>query len=141
MTSNADVVLAAVAGRTMDRRHMNMWTQHFDYPSQWIGGSGSSWLSPRLSNILSERKGTGHVDQVILSYNTPIAWRDSGKWIVPDATYSITTSSKHMSQLYHLPSYNRIPEDAGMEEYLAVLDERIRYTPRYGKRLGTYEKV
>jgi len=41
------------------------------------------------------RKDASHVDYIVWSYATPIAWRlTNGQWILPDVRYSVTTS-KH----------------------------------------------
>lgn len=135
--SNELVVTRAIQGKSYDNAGQAMHTQSIDYPGQWVAGSGHSWLSRRLSIILGIRNRGGHISQVILSYNTPIAWLDGDVWIVPDATYSITTSSKHMSQLYRLPNVRYVPKDAGMDEYIQVVTGRAVYSRGYGK-LGTY---
>ena len=38
------------------------------------------------------------IDYVVYSYGTPIAYRASGEWAIPDAKYSVTTS-KHQSTI------------------------------------------
>lgn len=38
------------------------------------------------------------IDYVVYSYGTPIAYRANGKWITPDAKYSVTTS-KHQGTI------------------------------------------
>jgi hypothetical protein len=40
-----------------------------------------------------------HIDYVVYSYATPIAWHTPNGWTVPDARYSITTT-KHQGNLY-----------------------------------------
>lgn len=94
-------------------------------------------LPKRLREILSERGRAGHIRQIIYSYSTPIAWLDGDVWIRPDVSYSTTTSTRHQSQLWHLPTVRYIPGDAGMDEYMQVVGGHAVYSPGYG-RLGTY---
>jgi hypothetical protein len=40
------------------------------------------------------------IDYVVWSYATPIGWRrGDGVWVSPDAGYSMTTKTKHLSRL------------------------------------------
>jgi hypothetical protein len=136
--SNELVVTRALQGKSYDNAGRAFHTQHIEFPGEWIHGAGASWLPRRIANILSQRNREGRVTQVILSYNTPIAWLDGDVWIVPDATYSITTSSKHMSQLYRLSNVRYVPVDAGYEEYERVVQGKLTYHRGYGRKLGTY---
>jgi hypothetical protein len=136
--TNDLVITRALQGKTYDNGGQAFHTQHIDYPGQWIGGAGHSWMSRRLSDILSTRNHSGHVTQVILSYNTVIAWLDGDVWIVPDARYSQTTSSRHQPRLHKLTNVRRIPNDCGPLEYAQVLSGAAVYTPGYGSKLGTY---
>lgn len=40
------------------------------------------------------------IDYVVYSYSTPIAWHTPQGWTVPNETYSVTTSGKHMGPLW-----------------------------------------
>lgn len=45
-----------------------------------------------------------HIGYVVFSYSTPIAWfdRDANAWIVPDHTYSVTTTRHQSAVAYAL---------------------------------------
>lgn len=135
--SNYDVVTAALAGKTMDRKSMNMGTVA---GNDWYGARLNYYgaLPTRLKKILDRRRRDGKIRQVIYSYSTPIAWLDGDVWIVPDVTYSITTT-KHQSELWRLNNRRGVPWDAGMDEYLQVLKGATRYIPNYRDRaVGSY---
>lgn len=132
--TNHDIAVLALNGRTGHTTTGNMSTRNT--PAGIFRGGYSEGILPyRLVSILRDR--AEHITQIVYSYSTPIAWLDSGVWIRPDVTYSTTTSAKHQSQLYRL-STRSIPWDAGMDEYLAVLEGRTVYTRRYGRAVGTY---
>jgi hypothetical protein len=45
---------------------------------------------PYYSDYVNRRE---HIDYVVVSYSTPIAWHDDERgWVVPDVRYSVTTS-------------------------------------------------
>lgn len=135
--TNELVITRALQGKDYDNGGQAFHT-HSLTPNQWIPGAGHSWMSRRLSEILSLRQHAGHVTQVIMSYNTVIAWLDDDVWIVPDAVYSQTTSARHQSQLYKLPNVRYIPRDAGISEYAQVISGKAVYSRGYGGKLGTY---
>lgn len=59
------------------------------------GSPGSAWMTGRLP--AEYRDAAQHAVYVIHSYATPIAWQTAdGEWIVPDVSYSSTTS-RHQS--------------------------------------------
>lgn len=74
-------------------------------------------------------QGVGHrIEQTIYSYSTPIAIKIDGVWIIPDVTYSATTSSKHATHLYRLRDrIEYIPRDASVEEIERVIAGKQRY--------------
>lgn len=119
--TNYDIVTAALTRQTAVSQSGNMGT--------WENLTSTGHLPERLRAILTERWTSGHVSQIIYSYSTPIAWRDNGVWVFPAVSYSITTGSKHQSELYRLPNLCRIPADAGMDEYLSVVEGRSRFLP------------
>ena len=86
-------------------------------------GMQFGWMSERLCRIIRERR--ANIDRVVYSYQTPIAWRDSGVWIVPDRRYSSTTG-KHVSALWKLQGLS-IPDDCGVDEYMRVLSGLMRF--------------
>jgi len=94
----------------------------------YVGGYYSSdWLTDRLANIVNTRR--ENIRAVIYSYSTPIAWLDGDVWVVPDAKYSATTSTKHATHLWKLPNRVWIPADCGVgDEYEAFISRRSRYT-------------
>jgi len=124
--TNAHIVPAAINGQTLDAG--NFWTTN----DTKYGPTGH--LPSRLAAILRAR--SAHIAQVIYSYSTPIAWLDNGVWIVPNVTYSATTSSKHQSQLRWA---RNLPWDAGMDEYLQVIAGATKYVPNpRNQSVGTY---
>lgn len=132
MTTNADVARLALSGRDGESATGDMSTRSTT-GNRWAPSTGR--LPYRLAEILAARFERGAVDQVIYSYGTIIAWRDCGTWIVPDVSYSVTTSGKHQSQLWRLPTLRSIPRDAGMDEYLQILDGFAVY------QRGTYSST
>ena len=140
MVTNADIIGLAISGRTAQTSTGNMSTDHHRPGFTRYGSPYSGYLPQRLRDILDARFRAGAIDQVIYSYSTPIAWRDSGQWIIPRVTYSQTTSSKHQSQLYRLSNAEYIPWDCGLEEYERVIAGLMRYVPwngHYGEWMPT----
>lgn len=68
----------------------------------------------------------GRISQTIYSYSTPIALCIDGVWVIPDVTYSATTSGKHQSQLYMLGGYY-VPWDCSAEELERVIAGKMKY--------------
>lgn len=126
--TNYDIVTAALHGKDATTTTGNMSTDHYREGFPRYGAPYTGQLSRRLSEILSKRFRAGAIRQVIYSYSTPIAWLDGDTWVVPDARYSITTSSKHQSQLYRLPFIVSIPRDCGQNEYLRYISRQMVYT-------------
>lgn len=92
-----------------------------------------SWLPDSLKSIMGAREDC--IKQVIFSYNTPIAWNDSGVWIMPDANYS-PTSGKHQSYVRYDIDTEPIPLDCTMEDYLRVVEGQMRFVGS-GKNMRT----
>lgn len=67
------------------------------------------------------------INQVIYSYSTPIAVLVRGVWIIPNVTYSATTSSKHQTHLYQLGGRS-VPWDCSPEELQRVIDGYMVFT-------------
>ena len=73
------------------------------------GVANPLWVYPgRMSNSDGAAAHAAHyligIDYVIYSYDTPIAYRtNDGKWAIPDAKYSVTTS-KHQSTIRYAVS-------------------------------------
>ncbi len=120
--TNESIVTAAMAGKNAATPSGNMSTY------RRVGMTGN--LPARLTNILRARQSTGHIGQTIYSYGTPIAWMDTGVWVVPRVKYSITTSVKHQSELYRLPNRVTVLADTGAEEYARVLEGLMHYTDK-----------
>lgn len=124
--TNETIVTMALRGKNAHNGRGSMSTDHYRADFTRYGAPYVGHLPPRLVEILHARFTAGAITQVIYSYSTPIAWLDGDVWVVPEVTYSATTSSKHQSQLYRLhPLY--IPRDAGMEEYMRVISGYARY--------------
>lgn len=136
--TNADIVPLAMRGVSAATKTHNMSTDHFPVGTKRTWAPYIGYLSKRLSIILHQRFQAGTIRQVIYSYSTPIAWLDGETWVVPDVSYSPTTSTKHQSQLWRLRDSVSIPGDCGVEEYQRVLDGLMTYTRGYGNKLGTY---
>lgn len=137
--TNYDIVPAAKAGKDAKTTTGNFSTDHYrrEFPRMYAPYTGH--LPARLERILHAAFREGRISQVIYSYSTPIAWLDGDTWIVPDVTYSATTSSKHQSQLWKLSNVKYVPWDAGQSEYAQILAGATVYTRRYGKPYGTYK--
>lgn len=90
-------------------------------------------LPQALSNVLFSRR--QHIDAVIYSYGTPIAWRDSGEWIIPAVRYS-TTTAKHQG---YLGRGLRIPRDISLSEYLRVIEGKTLFAQRTVRRNGSVD--
>lgn len=83
------------------------------------------------------------IEQVIYSYWTPIAIKIRGIWVIPDISYSATTSGKHKSQLYQLRDNDvSVPWDATVEDIERILDGKMRYVKNWtGDKIGRYVAV
>lgn len=82
----------ALAGLAFDEFRMGSMTG--TYVSAPFYAPGSQ-LPADWSRTLETRVNVGAVEFVIWSYATPIAWFDSeAGWIVPDESYSATTSKQ-----------------------------------------------
>ena len=138
--SNSDIPRFAIRGNDARTRNGNFSTDHYRpeftrYAAPYVG-----YLPAPLKKILNARFVAGAISQVIYSYSTPIAWKDGDVWVIPDVSYSRTTSCRHMPHVSRALPYARyIPWDAGMEEYLRVVEGLTVYTrPRNRNAYGTY---
>ena len=132
--TNADIVPAAMWGKRAKTTTGNFSTD----PGRMVY-TGS--LPRKLQEIFYrsiEGSMWEEVEHVIYSYSTPIAIKVRGKWLVPDVTYSRTTSAKHQIQLYRL-DYDLIPWDATGEDVERILDGKMRYVKNWtGDKIGRY---
>ena len=127
--NNNDVMRHFLYGGNVTNRTGSFSAEHFRTEFPRVGAPCVGYLPHRLVGILNQRFRDGAIDAVVSSYSTPIAWRDSGVWIVPDVRYSITTSSKHQAHLYRLHGRHiLLPYDASEEEIDRVLDGLMVYT-------------
>lgn len=134
--TNSEIVGCALRGEDAQTTTGNMSTDSyrvgFSRFTPYVGYLPKPWR-----HVLSEAFNAGRISQVIYSYSTPIAWHDSRYgWIVPDVSYSPTTSTKHQPHLYRLgvPSI-AIPYDATDEDAQRVLDGKMIFcrSPRNGR--------
>lgn len=125
--TNSSIVPAAIRGDDRETQNGNMSTVN-RRGRRYIGGTGQ--MPQAWARLLSDRAEVGAVTQIIYSYSTPIAWRDSEYgWIIPRVTYSVTTSAKHQCHLYQLPGGRNLamPWDATPEDAQRVLDGRMLF--------------
>ena len=121
--ANRDVPTFAMRGLDADG-YGHLWTR--STPQGILkGGYRTGYLPRRLQDRMRERGDS--IVQVIYSYGTPIAWLDAGAWIVPDVSYSVTTSH-HQSHLYVLPNRVSIPADCGPLGYDRLLSGLDTYS-------------
>jgi hypothetical protein len=130
--TNESIVPAALRGETAETANGNFSTVRVDAPymSRWTGNMPKAW-----ARLYNERVHAGMVSQAVYSYSTPIAWLDSEHgWIIPDVSYSVTTSVKHQSKLYRLKGRTvSAPWDATAEDMRRVLSGEIVFTSKgYG---------
>lgn len=132
--TNAQIVALALAGMDGETTTGNMSTDSyrvgFSRRLPFQGSLPSVW-----HEFLDWRFRAGRVAQVIYSYSTPIAWLDDEHgWIIPDVTYSVTTSTKHQSQLYRLRGRTiAVPHDATEEDMRRVLAGELEFVAKgYG---------
>lgn len=127
--TNAQIVALALKGIEGETSTGNMSTRG---PSAW----GNTGHMPRAwANLFGERFRAGLVQRVIYSYSTPIAWLDAERgWIIPEETYSVTTSAKHQTHLYRLLGRRiAVPYDATAEDMRRVLmGELVFVSKGYG---------
>lgn len=121
-TDNSGIVPAAMRGINAKNGRGSFTTDAYRAGFTRYGAPYVGYLPKRLQEILHERFRAGAIVQVIYSYSTPIAWLDAGQWVIPNVSYSPTTSTKHQSQLYRLPGAIRIPWDEGMNGYMGLLN-------------------
>ncbi|AWY05832.1 hypothetical protein SEA_PIONEER3_4 [Microbacterium phage Pioneer3] len=91
---------------------------------------GDTGQMPRpWARLIDERAQAGAVSMVIYSYSTPIAWRDADYgWVIPNVTYSVTTSAKHQNQLWRLRGTTYyMPWDATAEDARRVLSGELAF--------------
>lgn len=63
--------------------HGSLWSEVAPY------GASSTGRLPS-EHVASARA----ADYVVYSYSTPIAWHTAGEWVMPDESYSVTTSKQ-----------------------------------------------
>ena len=129
--TNAQIVPLAIAGLEGETTTGNMSTEN----RHNLGYAGSRGSMPKAwARLYSDRAAERAVLRVIYSYNTPIAWldRDYG-WVIPDVSYSVTTSAKHQTHLWKLRGTTlAMPWDATPEDARRVLSGELVFT-RAGK--------
>lgn len=129
--TNAQIVPLALRGMDGETTTGNMSTERIVSTcyAHRTGQMPKAWAA-----LYAERVREAKADQVIYSYSTPIAWLDREYgWIIPNVTYSATTSSKHQNRLYHLGGRSiSAPWDATPEDMRRVLDGRMLFV-RAGK--------
>lgn len=135
--TNEDIVKAALRGLNANNGRGTMSTDSYRAGFTRYGAPYTGQLPPRLAAILDARFRAGTIRQVIYSYATPIAWRDGDMWVIPEVTYSVTTSTKHQTHLYRIRG-EYVPRDAGLDEYLQILSGATRYAFHDGARKRSY---
>ena len=127
--NNSDVVRVALNTGEDTRNATGSFRFEYGTPRvSHVGGYFSpDWLTNRLADIFNARM--EHITAVIWSYQTPIAWRDGDTWIVPDASYSATTGSKHMPYI-NVPNRVTIPTTrATITRHFSRVSRSIREKP------------
>lgn len=137
--TNDEVVTAAREGRHGHNGRVSFQTYPVDGFSARFGYSAPhiGWMPESWENIYRERFGAGKVSQVLVSFQTTIAWLDADYgWIMPDVTYSTITSSKHQSPGGRLLATRpAMPADATLEDARRVLSGELVFTSKgYGNR-------
>lgn len=76
-------------GRTPEVLSPDAWGAFGQLPEDWKRTLRARWA---------------HIGYVVLSYHTPIAWfdRECDKWIMPEHTYSATTTRHQSNVIYAL---------------------------------------
>lgn len=136
--TNSAIVGHALRGVDAQTTTGNMSTDSYRVGySRWTPFEGQ--LPKVWCRVLSAAFRAGTVSQVIYSYSTPIAWKIEGRgWIIPEVTYSPTTSSKHQTHLYQLRGEHIVlPFDATEEDAQRVLDGRMEFVRGTGSRYNT----
>lgn len=142
--TNVEVVAAARAGRDGVSGSYNMQTyavdnfrSRFGYTAAPVGRMPRSW-----ARIFRERYGLGKVRQVVISFQTAIAWLDDDYgWVMPDVSYSIITTIHHQGKAragWNRPGLGAwepaMPWDATIEDARRVLSRELVFTSKgYGK--------
>lgn len=126
--NNDDIVPLAMRGVRAETKTGNMST-----------APGRMYYTGYLPARIREAFGAlGHrISQTIYSYVTPIAVLIDGTWIIPDVTYSTTTSTKHQTHLYQLGG-EYIPWDCSAAELERVVNGYMRYRRGYNGKVGTW---
>lgn len=135
--TNSEVITAARAGREGHNGRVSLQTYpvdnfhaRFGYTAPHVGWMPDSW-----ARIFRERYSLGKVSQVLVSFQTTIAWRDADYgWIMPDVRYSVITSSKHQSPAWVLrAAQHAMPDDATLDDARRVLSGELVFTSKgYG---------
>lgn len=131
--TNADIIPAANRGISRMSATGNFRT---------VEGNQSGLFTGYLPHSLADafRAATGRITQTIYSYATPIAWQIDNVWIIPDVTYSATTSSKHASHLWNLDGRREyVPYDATADDIDRIVAGIMRYEPTSNRNnIGRY---
>ena len=125
--TNSQIVTAALEGKDASTPNGNMSTRHVNL-NRWAWDTGH--MPKAWAHLFKGRVRKGAVSQIIYSYATPIAWKDSVHgWIIPQVSYSTTTSSKHQTHLYRLRGRHiTLAWDATAEDAQRVLDGIMIFT-------------
>lgn len=123
-TTNALVPSRAVSRPTEE--HTGRGAMSYTPRGYWTGH-----LPHKLAERFHEAVQRDRFVPTIYSYGTPIAWKEGDAWIVPDVSYS-TTTSKHQSHLYVLPNKEYVPADVSREEIDRVAAGLMTFGRRYG---------
>lgn len=131
--TNADIIPAANRGISRVSATGNFRT---------VEGNQSGLFTGYLPHSLAAafKSATGRISQTIYSYATPIAWKIDNVWIVPDVTYSATTTSKHASHLWMLNGRREyVPFDATADDIDRIVAGLMRYErARNRNNIGQY---
>lgn len=122
--TNADIIPAANRGLTRETSTGNFSVE----PGASYGLRYTGHLPRPIQRAVSElvRDGGFRVKQVVYSYSTPIAILltdgEHSAWIIPDVTYSATTSTRHANRLHGLTGYTQsVPWDATAADIARVV--------------------
>lgn len=130
-TNNSNVVSIIARGGIAENHTSSFWGA--DAAHESIFSARRGYLPEKVARALDEAANQlGGYQAVIFSYATPIALKIAGVWLRPDVTYSMTTSSKHQSQLWQLGA-KWLPADATAQDVRDVIAGYVEYDPADGK--------
>lgn len=141
--TNTQVVAAARAGRFGSNGRVSFQTYPVDnfrsrygYTAPHIG-----WMPDAWARIFRERYNAGKVAQVLVSFQTTIAWHDVDYgWIMPDVRYSSITGQHHQGKARGGWAWRGLdarepamPHDATIEDARRVLAGELAFVSKgYG---------